>query len=441
MLNFLSDKFTSIFSRLTKKGVLSEAEVDQTLEQVRQALLEADVPYELATAFIAQTRQAAIGQKVLNSLKPGEQLVKVVHDKIKEFLGGDEVKPFSFVYPATVMVLGLQGSGKTTTLGKLAYLARQSGVRSVLLASVDFYRPAAIDQLEQLAARAGVSFFRATSADPVVAARQIEAEFRARKYDLLLLDTAGRMHIDGPMIKEVCDVAAAVRPKHTFLVLDAMTGQESLAVARAFHDAVGFDGAILSKMDSDTRGGAAFSFRYALHKPIICLGVGEKIEDIEWCRPDRMAGRILGMGDVRTLLEKADVAIKKEEQEKAAKAVLSDKMTLQDFADQLEMISRIGSLSSLMGYMPGLGDKKISPEMIEQGDRQMKRFKAIMNSMTPRERADVRILNGSRKQRIARGAGTTPVEVNNLLKQFEQMQQYAKLMKRFGGFKRFFGSA
>lgn len=440
MLNFLSDTFSSIFSRLKSKGSLSESDIQAALDQVHEALLQADVPYELVTAFVAETKQAVVGQKVLKALKPGEQLIKVVHDKIQEFLGGAHTQPFAFAYPSSVMVLGLQGSGKTTTLGKLAYLARTSGARSVMVASVDFYRPAAVDQLEVLAAQAGVSFFRAPSTNPQQAAREIHAEFSARKYDLLLLDTAGRMHIDNPMLQELRDIVAIVQPQHTFLVLDAMTGQESLTVARAFNDGVGFEGAILSKMDSDTRGGAAFSFRYALKKPIICLGVGEKIQDIEWCRPDRMAGRILGMGDINTLIEKAQASIDKTEQDKASKAFLSDKMTLQDFADQLEMMSKIGSLSTIMNYMPGVQGKKITPEMIEQGDRQLKRFRAIIGSMTPKERRNSRLLDGSRKQRIARGAGVSPAEINNLLQQFEQMQQYAKLMKRFGGFGKIFGS-
>lgn len=439
MFDFLSKKFSQVFSRITGKGQLTEQNVQEALEKVRDALLEADVPHALISDFIGAIKQEIVGQKVTEALKPGEQFIKIVHQRLLHFLGGATVTDFSFQIPSTVMVMGLQGSGKTTTLAKLARFVQKQAEkrgkeRNILLASVDFYRPAAIDQLELLAKQVGVGFYRAQSKDPVAAAKEIGAYAKKEFYELVFLDTAGRLHVDNQMLEELRSIDYLVRPKYKFLVLDAMTGQESLNVAKAFEQAVQFNSAILTKMDSDTRGGAAFAFRYELKKPILFVGTGEKPGDIEQFRPERMADRILGMGDVLSLIEKAEEKIKQEEQDSIMRSFRSGKMTLQDFADQMNMVGKLGPLAKLAKYLPGMSGANISPEMLQKGEKEIKKFKAIISSMTPKERLYPRILDGSRKKRIAKGAGVTPADVNALLQRFEQSQQFAKLFKRFGRF-------
>jgi signal recognition particle subunit SRP54 len=442
MFDFLSQKFSSIFSSLQNKKALQEGDVDAALEQVKHALLEADVPYDLVEEFANQIKQEVVGQKVVASLKPAEQLLTVVNDKLISFLGGQTVTA-SFQIPSVVMVMGLQGSGKTTSIAKMVHFVvkeaeKRGKKRRVLCASVDFYRPAAIDQLAMLAAREGVSFYRARVTDPVNAAREIYAHFKQEQYDLLFLDTAGRLHVDNQMLQELRTIESFVAPKHKLLVLDAMTGQESLAVARAFDQAVGFQAAILSKMDSDTRGGAAFSFRYALKKPIIFIGTGEKGDDFEQFHPERAASRMLGMGDIKTLVERANEKIKESEQEQVNRAILSGKMTLDDFAKQMDMVNRLGSISSLMKYMPGMSGMKISQDQLEQGQKELGKFRVIMSSMTRKERLSPHILDASRKKRVAQGAGVEVVDVDMLLSRFQQAQQYAKLLKKLGPFKSMF---
>ncbi len=442
MFDFLSNKFSTIFSRITGQHRLTEKNIDETFDKVKEALLEADVSYQLVETFIESIKTEVIGQKVLSSLKPAEQLIKVVHEKLLAFLGGSSVS-FSFQLPSVVMVMGLQGSGKTTSIAKMAHWvhkqAQKKGKnRSILAASVDFNRPAAIDQLEILAGQVNASFYRSSCSDPIQAAEDIYNHYRQGQFDLLFLDTAGRLHIDNQMLQELRAIDARIKPKYKILVLDAMTGQESLNVAQAFEQNVGFHSALLSKMDSDTRGGAAFSFRYALKKPIIFVGSGERVDDIELFHPDRMAGRILGMGDVQSLIEKADEKIKKAEQEAAYKSFMHGKMTLQDFADQLAMVSKMGSMSQLMKYVPGMSGMNISPQMIEKGEVELKKFKAMINSMTPKERFYPHILKAYRKQRIALGAGVSVSDVNILLQRFEQSQQYAKLFKKTNRFQKFF---
>jgi len=368
------------------------------------------------------------------SLKPAEQLTKIVYEKVTAFLGGQQ-EGFSFLPSQVIMVMGLQGSGKTTTIGKLAHkisadASKKNKTVKVLVASVDFYRPAAIDQLEILAKKVNVSFYRAESNNPVLAAQEIVSFYKRNQFDILFLDTAGRLHVDNQMLGELQEIDALVKPSLKILVLDAMTGQESLAVAKAFDEVVGFHGSILTKMDSDTRGGAAFAFRYVLKKPIIFVGVGEKIEDLNLFYPDRAAERMLGMGDIRSLLERADEKIAAEEQKKAEKALASGRFTLQDFADQMGMMNKLGSLSQLLKYMPGM-NVKISPQMIEKGEQEMKRFRAIIFSMTPKERLDASIVKGTRLQRIASGAGVAVGDVNMLLKRFEEAKQYVRLFTRF----------
>ncbi len=437
MFDFLAQKFSSIFSRITGQGKLSQENVTEALDKVRDALLEADVPYDVIEQFIKEVQHEVIGTKLVGSLKPAEMLVKIVNDKLVSFLGGATESAFTFQIPSIVMVMGLQGSGKTTTTAKLAHLiteqAKQRGKsRRVMVASVDFNRPAAIDQLEILAKRAGVLFYRSPLTEPVSAAQDIVKKFQQEQADILLLDTAGRLHVDDQLLEELQKIDAKIKSKYKVLIIDAMTGQESLKIARSFEDKVGFMGAILTKMDSDTRGGVAFAFRYALKKPVLYVATGEKLEDLEQFRPERMASRIMGMGDIQTLIEKAEQKIKHSEQESMAKSFSQGRITLDDFAQQMGMMSKLGSLSSIMKYMPGMGSLSISPEMIEKGEQEMKKFKAIISSMTRKERIAPQILDASRKKRIASGAGVQVSEVNTLLSRFEQSQQFVKMFKKMG---------
>ncbi len=430
MFDFLSQKFSSLFSGFGESKKLTEQNIQETLYSVEQALLEADVPYGVVQTFIGSIKQDVIGQKIVNALKPAEQLMMIVQRKTVEFLGGNDAD-FSFSFPLTMMVIGLQGSGKTTTIGKLAYKIKKDAekdkvVRKILVGSVDFYRPAAIDQLEVLARQVDISFYRAQNSDPVMAAKEIMSFGKDNGYDVVLLDTAGRLHIDNTMLQELQEIDALLRPSYKVLVLDAMTGQESLAVAKAFDDTIGFQGAVLTKMDSDTRGGAAFAFRFVLKKPIVFVGEGEKVTDLNVFYPDRAAQRMLGMGDIRSLLEQAAEKVSVAEQEKAEQALKSGAFTLQDFADQMAMMNKIGSLSQLLKYMPGMG-LNISPEMIQRGEVELIKFRAIISSMTLKERLNTTILNNSRIQRIAQGAGVAITDVSKLLKRFEEAKQYVKL--------------
>jgi len=443
MFDFLSNKFSSIFTQLTGQSRLTESNIEETLTQIKESLLEADVPHKLIEQFIQSVKTDVIGQKVLKSLKPGEQLVKVVHERLLAFLGGKNQLAFTFQLPSVVMVLGLQGAGKTTAVAKMAYLvkkqAEQRGkTRKILLASVDFYRPAAVDQLEILSKQVGVSFYRSAHTDPVKAAADIYAYYQKEGFELLFLDTAGRLHIDNTLLQELRDIDARLKPRYKILVLDAMTGQESLNVAQAFDQGVGFNQAVLSKMDSDTRGGAAFAFRYALQKPIVYVGIGEKVADLEQFYPDRMAGRILGMGDMLSLAEKASATIKESEQQKMYKSFTQGTLTLQDFADQLTMMGKLGSLTQLAKYMPGMGGMNVTPDALEKGEVELKRFKAIMSSMNPKERKLPQLLDVSRKQRIAQGAGVQVADIDTLMSRFEQTKQFVKMFKGSGRFPRLF---
>jgi signal recognition particle subunit SRP54 len=435
MFDFLSQKFSSIFSHLGESKKLTESIIQDSLMQVQEALLEADVPYNVVQTFISSVKSDVVGRKIIVSLKPAEQLLQIVQAKIVEFLGGDNAS-FSFSVPSVIMVMGLQGSGKTTTIGKLAYKikkdAEKSGItKRILVGSIDFYRPAAIDQLEVLAKQVGIDFYRAQSKDPVKAAQEILLFSQKHKFDSVLLDTAGRLHIDNTMLFELQNVDALVRPTQKILVLDAMTGQESLAVAKAFDDIIGFQSAILTKMDSDTRGGAAFAFRFILKKPIVFIGEGEKISDLALFYPDRAAERMLGMGDMRTLMEQVEEKLLFNENEKAENILNSESFSLQDFADQMSIVNKIGSLAQVLKYMPSMGSK-VSSDMIAQGEVELVKFRAIIFSMTLKERLNPSILNSSRLQRIAQGAGATVADINKLLKRFEEAKQYVKLINKFG---------
>jgi signal recognition particle subunit SRP54 len=440
MFKTLSEKFLSIFTKISGNHKISESNIQKAIEEVKDSLVEADVPYEVVNDFIENVKIEALGENVLKSLKPSEQFIKVVHKQLQCFLGEKFTLASNiFQIPSVIMVMGLQGSGKTTTIAKLAkYLIdialKKGKKRNILLSSVDFYRPAAIDQLEILSKQVGASFFRSSESDPVRAAKEIYNYYKDNQFDHLFLDTAGRLHVDNSMLQELKDLDMAVSPNYKLLVLDAMTGQESLNVAMAFDQTVSFSHAILTKMDSETRAGAALAFRYSLKKPIIFVGVGEKIDDLEVFHPDRVATKILGMGDILTLIEQAEIKINKEDQEKAARAFSSGNITLEDFISQIEMVEKMGSLSKIAQYMPGLGGK-ISQSDLEKGERELVKFKAIVRSMTKKERVFPRIIDISRKERIAKGSGTRASDVNLLINRFEQSKQFVKLFnksKKFG---------
>ncbi|KKP22932.1 MAG: Signal recognition particle protein [candidate division TM6 bacterium GW2011_GWF2_28_16] len=440
MFDFLSKKFAGVLGWLKDKGRLTQDNIDEAVKQVQDALLQADVPYKVIQDFLESIKKEAVGLEASPGLRPGEKFIKIVHDKLLDFLGGKNALVLNnFQYPCVMMVMGLQGSGKTTTVAKLAnYIlseAQKKGKpKKVLLASVDYYRPAAIEQLKVLAKSVGVDFyapegFGLTSGEPVKAAKNIYNYFKNNNYHVLILDTAGRLHVDENMLEELKNIDKLLTPRYKFLVLDAMTGQESLTVAHAFENAVGFNSAILTKMDSDARGGAAFAFKYEIKKPISFVGSGEKIDDLESFIPERMASRILGMGDILTLIEKTENSINLQDQQDAAKKFMSGGFNLQDFADQMGMVSKVGSLQKIAKYLPGVGN--ISPEMLEKSEKEMKKFKAIISSMNKKERILPQILDASRKRRIAKGAGVVVEDVNILLQRFEQSKQFAKMFKKF----------
>lgn len=437
MFDFLTKKFSSIFSKITGQNKITEKNIDEILSKVNQALLEADVPYDVVKDFIENLKRESIGKKIFSSLKPSEQFAKIVHDKILEFLGGPALQVnFTFDIPSIVMLMGLQGAGKTTTIAKLAHyvydLANKKGKkRKILLASVDFYRPAAIDQLEILAKKENLLFYRSKETDTVKACQDIVKYFQDNSCDILFLDTAGRLHVDNSMLNELHNIDLKIKPKYKFLVIDSMTGQESLKVAQSFEDKVGFNGAILTKIDSDTRAGVAFAFKYVLKKPILFIGTGEKVEDLESFRADRMASRIIGMGDISTLMEKAQEKIKTSDQEDIYKSINSGNLNLEDFAKQLNMVNSLGPISKLIKYLPGAGAFNISQEQLEKSEKEMKKFKAIISSMTKKERLYPKILDNSRKNRIAKGSGSSVSEINILLERFEQSKKFMKSLKKF----------
>lgn len=441
MFNFLAQQFSAVFERFGKNASFTEQNVSLVVTQIKDALIQSDVPYEVVDTFLTQLKTDLMGQKISKGIRPEEQLMKVVYQRMVAFLG-QESAGFVFQIPSVTMVMGLQGSGKTTTIAKLAYHAKMQAAkkhkkRSILVGSVDFYRPAAIDQLELLAGQVGVDFYRASSVDPVLAATEIFQQFKKGGYELLFLDTAGRLHVDQQMLAELKEIEKRLMPKYKLLVLDAMTGQQSLSVAQSFDKEVGFYAAVVTKMDSGAAGGAVFAFRYVLKKPIWFIGTGEKIEDLQEFYPDRIAQRMLSMGDLQTLMEKADAKIKAVEQEKMNNSLLSGAMTLEDFAQQIDMISQLGSLSSIMQYIP-LQMAQIDPTKIKEGDSEIRKFRAIISSMNNKERRGACLIDGSRRIRIAKGAGVKETDVLVLLERFEQLKQYAKLLKKSGPFKGLF---
>jgi signal recognition particle subunit SRP54 len=429
MFDTLTGKLEGVFKKLRGRGVLKEDDIKEAMREVRLALLEADVNFRVVKEFIGKVQERAVGQEILASLTPGQQVVKVVHEELAGLLGGTQSKLHLSPNPPTViMMVGLQGSGKTTTAGKLARNFKKDG-RKVLLVPADTRRPAAVEQLKILARQVGVDAFVSPSSDPVTICRDAKAYAERSLFDVAILDTAGRLQIDELLMDELRQIKASVKPHEVLFVADAMTGQEAVNIAEKFNQDVGFDGVVLTKMDGDARGGAALSVKAVTGKPLKFVGMGEKLDALEPFFPDRMASRILGMGDVLSLIEKAQETVSREEAEKLAKKLRKSEFTLEDFRDQLRQVKKMGSLDALLGMIPGLNKLKMADADMQKGEQELRRVEAIINSMTPRERSNHTIINGSRRARIARGSGSQVQDVNRLLKQFAEMQKMMKMMK------------
>jgi signal recognition particle subunit SRP54 len=428
----LGDRLDDIFRKLRSRGRLTEKEIDEALREIRVALLEADVALPAVRAFLQHVKAEALGEDVLKSLTPGQQVIKIVHEELVQMLGGKTVGLASASKPPTIIMLaGLQGSGKTSTAAKLASLLRRKGQRPLLVAA-DLQRPAAIRQLQVLGEQAKVAVHAEMGqTDPVAVVERALEEGR-RDADVVILDTAGRLHVDPEMMDQVARVHAVAQPHEVLFVLDAMTGQDALVSAKAFAETIPLTGIIITKLDGDARGGAALSAATVTGQPIKFAGMGEKLADLEPFHPDRIASRILGMGDVLTLIEKAEAAVSKEEAEKQARKILDAAFTLEDFLSQMQQVRKMGGIGSLVKMLPGLpGMGRLSDLSIE--DKDMVKLEAIIRSMTPGERNDPRIISGARRARIARGSGTQVREVNELLKQFEAVRKMMKSMTKGGG--------
>lgn len=434
MFEQLSDRLRHTVKRVRGQARITEQNVKDTLREVRVALLEADVALPVAKAFIKQVQERAVGREVMGSLTPGQSVVKVVHEELISIMGETSVGlALQARPPVTILLAGLQGAGKTTTVIKLANWLIQQQKKKVLVSSVDIYRPAAIQQLEKLAHQQGVEFFPSSATKPLDIAQAALDQARNAGFDVLIMDTAGRLHVDDAMMKEIRDVHALLRPTETIFVADSMTGQDAVHSAGAFNDALRLSGVILTKTDGDARGGAALSIRHVTGQPIKFLGTGEGVDAFEVFHPDRLASRILGMGDVLSLVEQVEEKVDKSKAERLAKKISSGKrFDLSDFREQIEQMEKMGGISSLLDKLPGL--EGVPNHMVSQvDDGQFKRVVAIINSMTPHERRQPLVIKGSRKRRIAVGSGTQVQDVNRLLKQFTQMQKMMKKMRKRGG--------
>ncbi len=427
----LGDKLQSAFKDLRGKGKLSESDIDGALREVRRALLEADVNFKVAKDFIAHVREKAMGEEVFGSLKPDQTVIKIVKDELTELLGGTQSKiTLSSSGMTIIMLVGLQGAGKTTTAGKLALMFKKKGHRP-MMAACDVYRPAAIKQLEVLGEQTDVPVYRMPpNVDPVHIAQYAIDTAKAYNRDVVILDTAGRLTIDEKLMAELRNIKAEVHPHEILLVLDSMTGQDAVNTAKAFDENLGIDGTILTKMDGDARGGAALSIKTVTGKPIKMIGVSEKLDGgLEDFYPDRMAGRILDLGDLATLIETAQRNMDEESMKDAAAKVRKGEFTLDDFLNQLKQVRKLGSFQSILGMLPGMGKFKDQLKDIDLDGKEVKHIEAIILSMTPQERANVKILNGSRRKRIAQGAGVKIQDVNRMMNQFADMQKTMKKMK------------
>ena len=429
MFESLSDRLSGVFRSLTGRAQLTDANIQDALREVRLALLEADVNFKIVKDFVERVREAAVGVEVMKGVTPAQQVIKVVHDELVALLGGDSTGlDLQGSQPAVILMAGLQGSGKTTSSGKLALLLRKQKMRPYLVPA-DVYRPAAIDQLRTLARQIDMPCFESEPGmDPVDIARAAVEDARAKQCTVVIIDTAGRLHVDEPLMQELADIKAAVHPQEILFVADAMTGQDAVTVAKSFNDRLGITGVVLTKMDGDARGGAALSIKSVTGAPVKFVGMGEKLSEMETFHPDRIAGRILGMGDVLTLLEKAQDEMKAEEAEALARKMEKAKFDLEDFRTQMRRMRKMGSLSSLMKMIPGMGGLVDKLGDISGHEKELDRTEAILNSMTAKERRNPDIINGSRRARIARGSGTRVQDVNQLLRQFEQMKKMMQSM-------------
>lgn len=421
----LSDKLESAFGRLRSKGSLNESDVKEAMREVRLALLEADVNYKVAKDFTQRVTERAIGSQVMESLTPAQMVIKIVNEELTDLMGGTQTRLAYASHPPTiVMMCGLQGSGKTTHCAKIALKLKKENHRPLLVAC-DVYRPAAVKQLQVVGEQVGVPVFEKGQGDPVEISKQAVALAKDQGYDYVIIDTAGRLHIDRELMEELQNVKAAVHPHEILLVVDAMTGQDAVTVASTFDEALGIDGMVLTKMDGDTRGGAALSARAVTGKPIKFVGMGEKLDELDYFYPDRMASRILGMGDVLSLIEKAETALDEKKAAELEAKIRKNKFDLNDLLDQMQQVKKMGSMKDILSMLPGVGSKL---KNIDIDDGQLDRIQAIIFSMTPKERANPDIINPSRKRRIAAGCGMQVEDVNRLLSQYRQMQ---KMMKQF----------
>ncbi|MHB8169984.1 MAG: signal recognition particle protein [Thermincolia bacterium] len=439
----LAEKLQNTFKRLKGKGKLDESDVNEAMREVRVALLEADVNFKVVKDFINKVKEKCVGQEVLESLTPGQHVIKIVNDELTELMGGSQAKiNLASKPPTVIMLVGLQGAGKTTTAGKLANLLRKQG-RKPLLVAGDIYRPAAIKQLEVLGKQLDIPVFTmGDKQSPVDIAKGAIESAHSKGLDLVIIDTAGRLHINEELMDELKNIKATVNPHEILLVVDSMTGQDAVTVADSFNNELEIDGVILTKLDGDTRGGAALSVKAVTGKPIKFAGMGEKLDALEPFHPDRMASRILGMGDVLSLIEKAQASIDQEQAEKLQKKLRTADFNLEDFLDQMQQMKKLGPLEQILGMIPGLGGKQLKELKSQIDEKEMAHIEAIIKSMTPEERRNPEVIKGSRRKRIAQGSGTKVQDINKLLKQFEQtremFKQFAgmeKKMKKGGGFK------
>jgi signal recognition particle subunit SRP54 len=423
----LSDKLQHALGDLRGRGVLDEEAISRAMREIRLALLEADVNLEIVRSFVAQVRERALGEDVAKSLTPGQQVVKIVHDELTALMGsGSSQLAFSPRPPTTILLAGLQGSGKTTAAGKLALLLQKDGRKPALVAA-DLQRPAAIDQLVQLGAQVGVPVYAEERKDPVKAVHDGIERARADGRDVVILDTAGRLHVDEALMEELASVCREAKPTNVLLVLDAMTGQEAVNVARAFQERIDFDGVLMTKLDGDARGGAALSVKAVTDRPIKLASIGEKLDALEWFHPDRMASRILGMGDVLTLIERAEAAVEEDEKEELERRMMRGEFTFDDFLKSYKMLRRMGPLQGVLKLIPGMGRQLEGLDQVNE--KELARVEAIILSMTPHERRVPHTIDGSRRKRIAAGSGTTVTHVNQLI---EARRQMAKMMKMIG---------
>jgi signal recognition particle subunit SRP54 len=428
----LSDRLQETFKKLRGHGKLTEQDVDEAMREVRMALLEADVNFKVVKQFVKTVKERAIGQDVLETLTPGQVVVKIVDEELTKLMGGTQAKLNISAQPPTVILMaGLQGAGKTTSAGKLGLALKKEGKHPLLVAD-DIYRPAAVKQLEVIGSQVGLPVFKMEPGTDAVTIAKAALNYAALHLcDVVIIDTAGRLQVDEKLMQELKDIRSAVQPQEILLVVDAMTGQEAVHVAQSFHEALGLTGVVMTKLDGDARGGAALSIKAVTGVPIKYVGLGEKLEPLEPFHPDRMASRILGMGDVLSLVEKAQQTFDAAETKKLEKKLRENEFTLDDFLNQVQQVKKLGSLENILGMIPGMGGltKQLRNQDIDLNGKEMKHIEAIIHSMTPKERADISIINGRRRKRIALGSGTRVQDVNRLLKQFTEMKKMMKQMK------------